>query len=139
MTDLVQPDAVPFLLAAAAVRWPDYDVTDVLPDGPDVRWERPVIALYEQDAYRLSDVSWSQTVGYRVLAGSREHPDVARAIAREVEAFLWASWKLPGWNPVAAALDSAGPNLVPDEHETAVLYGTVELTIAGAFAPAKTG
>lgn len=139
MSELEQPDAIPFLLTAAAARWPDADVSDIAPSGPDVGWQRPVILLYEQDAYRLSDVSWSQTVGYRVMAGSREYPDPARKIAREVEAFLWAAFKLPGMNPVAAALDSSGPNLVPDEHETAVLYGTVELVVAGVFAPAKTG
>lgn len=139
MSELEQPDAIPFLLTAAATRWPDVDVSDIAPPGPDVGWSKPVILLYEQDAYRLSDVSWSQTVGYRVMAGSREYPDPARKIAREVEAFLWAAFKLPGMNPVAAALDSSGPNLVPDEHETAVLYGTVELVVAGVFAPAKTG
>lgn len=137
--ELVQPTAIPYLLERAAERWPDYDVSDVYPEGPDVGWERPVIALYEQDNYRLSDVSWSQMVAYRVLAGTREYPDEARRIAREVEAFLWAAWKLPGYNPVAASLESSGPNLVPDEHDTAVLYGTVELVIAGVYAPAKTG
>ena len=139
MSELQQPDSIPFLLTAAAAQWPEADVSDVAPYGPDVNWAKPVIMLYEQDAYRLSDVSWSQTVGYRVMAGSREYPDPARKIAREVEAFLWAAWKIAGANPVAASLDSSGPNLVPDEHETAVLYGTVELVVAGVYAPAKTG
>ncbi len=139
MSELVQPDAIPFLLDAAAARWPDAMVSDIAPTGPDLTWSKPVILLYEQDVYRLSDVSWSQTVGYRVMAGSREYPDPARKIAREVESFLWAASKLAGANPVAAALDSSGPNLVPDEHEAAVLYGTVDLVVAGVYAPAKTG
>ena len=139
MSELVRPDVVPFLLTVAAARWQSYDVADVLPDGPDLEWERPVVLLYEQDAYRLSDVSWSVTVAYRVLAGTRALPDEARGIAFEVEAFLWGAAKLPGKHPVAAVLDSAGPNLVPDEHETAVLYGTVELVIAGVYRPAQTG
>lgn len=139
MSELVQPSAIPFLLGHAAERWPDCDVSDVYPEGPDVGWERPVIALYEQDSYRLTDVSWSQLVAYRVLAGSREYPDEARRIAREVESFLWAAWKLSGANPIAASLESNGPSMVPDDHQTAVLYGTVELIIAGVYAPAKTG
>ena len=88
MSELVQPSAIPFLLEHAAERWPSCDVSDVYPEGPDVGWERPVIALYEQDSYRLTDVSWSQLVAYRVLAGSREYPDEARRIAREIESFL---------------------------------------------------
>ena len=139
MSELVMPEAVAFLLDQAAVRWPKYDVADVLPPGPDTEWERPVVLLYEQDTYRLTDVSWSLTVGYRVLAGTRELPDEARRIARQVEAFLWAAAKLSGPNPVAAAVDSSGPNMVPDDHETAVLYGTVELVIAGVYHLARTG
>ena len=139
MSDLVRPTPIPFLLEAAAARWPDFDVSDFLPSGPDLEWVRPGIQLYTQSTIRMTDVSWVVTVAYRVLAGSREFPDEADAIAREVEAFLWNAWKLPGANPVAAATDSAGPNEVPNEHEPAVLFGTVDLVIAGVYHPAKTG
>ena len=36
MSELVQPDAIPFLLEAAAARWSDAMVSDIAPSGPDL-------------------------------------------------------------------------------------------------------
>lgn len=77
--------------------------------------------------------------GYRIFAGSRANPDEAREVGAAVEAWLWTAAHYDRASPVAAVTDSNGPNLVADEHETAVLYGTVEMVIAGVFTPAQTG
>lgn len=140
MNELQKPDAALFLRERAIERFPGFDVAESIPlDQKVMLLERPMVLLYSMDVARLTDVTWTETIGYRIFAGSREYPDVARNVGRQVEAWLWGAWKLPGYNPVTAATDTAGPNLIADEHETAVLFGTVEMVIAGVYHPAQSG
>ena len=139
--EMMKPDAALYLREQAIARFPLWDIAESIPDGERIMLlERPLVLIYSQDSFREPNGwTWSEVFGYRVFAGSRESPDAAREVAREVEAWLWAAARYDRASPVAAVTDSNGPNLVADEHETAVLYGTVEMVIAGVFAPAKTG
>lgn len=133
MTELVKPDAALWIRERAIERFPECDVDRDAPPGRIVDLERPLILFYSQDAYRLNDASWSEVIGFRVLAGSREDPGPAEAVGRAVEAWLWTLARPGPGCPVAAVTDSNGPSMVVDEHETAVLYGTVEMVIAGVY------
>lgn len=139
--ELMKPDAALYLREQAIARFPFWDISDAIPEGERILLrERPLVLIYSQDVFREPNGwMWSEVFGYRVFAGSRENPGPAREVAREVEAWLWTAARYDRASPVASVADSNGPNLVADEHETAVLYGTVEMVIAGVYAPAKTG
>lgn len=133
------PNVIPYLLERCAAEFPDVIVTDKMPRGRIIDVEKPIIVLYVQDTVRASVTSWQPVVAYKVYAGTVDWPDDAYALAVQVESWLWSAWSLPGDNPVAASLESNGPNMVPDEHESAVFYGTVEMVTAGVYRPARTG
>lgn len=131
--ELAKPNAALWVRIEAIKRFPECDVDRDPPPGKIVERDRPLLTFYSQDSYRRDDASWVEVIAYRVFAGSREFPDVAEQYAAAVEAWLWTLAR-PGPNcPVASVSDSNGPNMVPDEHETAVLYGTVEMVIAGVY------
>lgn len=134
--ELVKPDAALWVREQALGRFPECEVDRDPPPGRLVDLERPLLTFYSQDAYRQDMASWVEVIGYRVFAGSRELPAEAERYAALVEAWLWTLARPGAGCPVAAVIDSNGPNLVPDERETAVLYGTVEMVIAGVFPPA---
>lgn len=138
MRELVKPDVATFLRVMAIERFPEWDVDEWVPEGRILERENPLLLLYSVDVFKLTEWTWNETIGYRVFYSTRERPQPARDVAARVEAWLSTSAALPG-SPVAAVLDSNGPNLVADEHETAVLYGTVELVVAGVYRPAVTG
>lgn len=139
MRELVKPDAAVWIREQAIARFPEIDVDEDTPPGPIVKRRKPLLLVYSVDVYRQDDASWVETIGYRVLAGSREDPSEAKQLAALVDAWLWTLARpVPGC-PIAAVNASDGPNLVPDERETAVLYGTAEMVIAGVYRPAMTG
>lgn len=138
--ELRKPDAALYLRERAIERFPEYDVADAIAEGElIVLRDRPLVLIYSQDTFRDSEWSWGEVFGYRVFAGSRANPDEAAAVATELEAWLWTTARPVRGCPIASIQDSNGPNLVADEHETAVLYGTVEMIIAGVYLPASTG
>lgn len=138
--ELVKPDAALYLRKQAILRFPNWDISDAIPEGERILLrEKPLVTIYSQDSYRDAEWTWSEVFGYRIFAGSRANPDEARAVGAAVEAWLWTMARWAERSPIASITDSNGPNLVADEHETAVLYGTVEMVIAGVFAPAQTG
>ena len=134
--ELVKPDAALWVREQAIDRFPECEVDRSPPPGRLVDLERPLLTFYSQDVYRQDLASWVEVIAYRVFAGSREFPEEAERYAALVEAWLWTLARPVAGCPVAAVIDSNGPNMVPDEHETAVLYGTVEMVIAGVFPPA---
>lgn len=138
--ELVKPDAALYLREAAIGRFPDWDISDAIPEGEIILLrDKPLVTIYSQDTYRAAEWMWSEVFGYRIFAGSRANPDEAREVGAAVEAWLWTMARWDERSPIASITDSNGPNLVADEHETAVLYGTVEMVIAGVYAPARTG
>ena len=138
MRELVKPNTALFLREAAIGRFPDWDVAESTPAGRILERVTPLLLIYSVDSSRNTEWTWQETIGYRMFAGTRDMPEEAQAAAAQVEAWLQNCALFAG-SPVAAIDDSNGPNLVPDEHETAVLYGTVELVIAGVYRPAVTG
>ena len=134
--ELVKPDAALWIREAAIERFPECEVDRSPPAGRLVDLDRPLLTFYSQDVYRNDLASWVEVIGYRVFAGSRDFPAEAERYAAQVEAWLWTLARPVRGCPVAAVTDSNGPNMVPDEHETAVLYGTVEMVIAGVYPPA---
>lgn len=138
--ELVKPDAALYLRVQAIERFPEWDIAEAIPEGERIIVrEKPLVLIYSQDSYRNAEWTWSEVFGVRVFAGSRADPTEAQEVAAAVEAWLWTAARPGRGCPVAAVTDSNGPNLVVDEHETAVLYGTVEMVIAGVFLPAYTG
>lgn len=138
--ELVKPNAALYLREQAILRFPDWDVSDAIPEGERIILrERPLVTIYSQDVFRDNEWTWSEVFGYRVFAGSRSNPTEAERVALQVEAWLWTAARYDRASPVASVTDSNGPNLLVDEQETAVFYGTVEMVIAGVFAPAYTG
>lgn len=140
MMEISKPDAALFLRIAAIERFPGFDVAKSPPtDLRTMLGAKPLLCIYSLDSFRNSDVSWTETIGYRLFDGTREDYDGAAQHAAHVEAWLWQSAALPGANPVAATISTSGPDLVPDEREMAVLFGTVEMVIAGVYRPVKSG
>lgn len=140
MMEISKPDAALFLRIAAIDRFPGFDVAESPPtEDRTMLAETPLLCVYSLDAFRNGDVSWTETIGYRLFQGTREDLGAARIAASHVEAWLWQSAALPGANPVAATISTSGPDLVPDEREVAVLFGTVEMVIAGVYRPVISG
>lgn len=133
MIELVKPDTAAWIRTQAIARFPDYDVDRDAPMGRLLDSERPLLLFYVQDDFRLSDVSWSETIGFRVHYATREDPGPAEDVARVVAAWLWTLARPGPGCPVAAVTDLNGAVLVPGEYETAVLYGTAEMTTAGVY------
>lgn len=131
--ELEKPDTARFLRVEAMERFPDIDVVEVEPLGRLMDLEKPRLMIYSQDQYRLNDASWNEVLGYRIFAGTRADPTDARRLGTQVEAWLWSMARPDAGNPIAAVTASNGPSEVPSEHETAVLYGTVEMVIAGVY------
>lgn len=139
MTELVKPNAALWIREMAIKRFPDWDVDEDLPPGRLIDIERPVLLVYSQDVFRETDVTWRETIGYRVYAGTRADPTEARDAAAIVEAWIWTLARPGPGCPIASVDSSSGPYLVPGEYETAVLYGTADMVVAGVFVPAQTG
>lgn len=137
--ELQKPDTALWIRERAIERFPGWGVDRTEPRGRVMERTTPLLLIYSQDQSRATEWTWNEVIGYRIFAGTRDDTTDADTAAAAVEAWLWTLPGLRGLNPVAAVYASNGPNLVPDEHETAVLYGTVELVIAGVFAPAKAG
>lgn len=139
MRELRKPDAALYIRERAIERFPGYGVSEAPPPDPISERETPLVLFYSQDKFRLTPWTWSEVIGYRVFWGTREDPTLGADVAAEVEAWLWELVTTDRGNPIAAVTDSNGPNLVIDDHETAVHYGTVEMVIAGVYRPARTG
>lgn len=132
--ELVKPDAALWVREQAIKRFPECLIDRSIPAGVRlVDLEQPLLLFYSQDVYRQDMASWVEVIAYRVLAGSRDFPAEAEEWAGVVEAWLWTLARPELGCPVAAVINSDGPNMVPDEYETAALYGTVEMVVAGVF------
>lgn len=70
-------------------------------------------------------------IGVSVLAGTREHPQDARDLARLVHAIIRDSAGTQPGNPIAAVLASNGPYPVPEDAPRARRYSTHTLSTVG--------
>lgn len=134
MRELVKPDAALWVREQAIKRFPDWIVDRSVPKGTRlVDLEVPLLLVYSQDSYRNDMASWVEVIAFRVLAGSRDFPAEAEQAAAAVEGWLWTLARPDAGCPIAAVINSNGPNVDTGEHETAALYGTVEVVVAGVF------
>lgn len=131
--ELIKPDAALWVREQAIIRFPHCAVAENPPPGRLIDLGQPLLTFYSQDVARRDMATWEETIGYRVFDGTRDNPTSARELAAQVDAWLWTLARHEVGCPVADVDNLNGPNMVPGEYETAVLYGSADMVIAGVF------
>lgn len=109
----------------------DVTVVRVEPAGDASTWPKRVLVIRDDGATDTSFLTAEASVGFTILAGTRENPKDAKDLARIVHALASQIPSGDPANPIAALLSRTTPVLVPEEQSRARAYFPATFAIAG--------
>lgn len=131
--DDVEMFLIDWFRATLAAR-PEPECADVVVDRvepPTDDLPAKLLVIRDDGATDTSILTADASVGFTVLAGSRENPKLAKDLARIVHALL-PQIPAPGSsNPVAALLTRTSPVLVPESQPRARAYIAATFSLSG--------
>ncbi|WP_137843859.1 hypothetical protein [Microbacterium sp. 2FI] len=107
----------------------DVEVVRVEPPTDDL--PEKLLVIRDDGATDTSFITAEASLGFTVLAGSKENPKVAKDLARIVHALLSQIPSGDPANPFAALLSRTSPVLVQESQPKARAYATATFAIAG--------
>lgn len=122
-----------FEVALAARPEPECAGVEVVrtePTGDASTWPARVLVIRDDGTTAEDIFTGSASMGFTVLAGTRENPHAAKTLARIVYALLPQVPSGDPANPVAAVTSRTGPFLVPEAQARARVYSTATLAVA---------
>lgn len=105
------------------------DVVRTEPSGDSSTWPERVLVIRDDGTASDYFLTGSASLGFTVLAGTRENPKDAKDLARLVYALIPQIPSGDPANPVSAVYARNGPFLVDEEQKRARVYTTAELGV----------
>ena len=109
----------------------DVTVLRVEPPGDESTWPKRVLVIRDDGATDTSFLTAEASVGFTVLAGTKENPQDAKDLARIVHALASQIPSGDPANPIAALLSRTTPVLVAEAQPRARVYFPATFGIAG--------
>jgi hypothetical protein len=106
-------------------------VLRVEPAADASTWPKKLLIIRDDGATDTSFVTAEASIGFTVLAGSKQNPKDAKDLARIVHALMPLIPSGDPANPIAALLSRVTPTLVPESQPHARAYIPATFAIAG--------
>ena len=125
-----------YVRSLAATEGVQVTVTNKEPATLALPLTKPLIVIRDDSGNRQSQVTFDRSIGWSVLAGSKQNDKPANDLARWLAGILFdLDLPLVDGSPIAAVDPTGcnGPYPVADQLDVARRYGTAQYTVVGSW------